>query len=105
MLAADQRVNAWARQLRQAGVAGGMDELRATAYLDLLLGRDSRPSQDPAPGHTGTGHQDGNGTGTPGGPGGAHADRPGGTGPAGGPGCSGQAAGRVAAGRVRVRVA
>jgi Domain of unknown function (DUF222) len=42
VLAADQRVNAWARQLRQAGVQGSMDELRARAYLDLLLNRDSR---------------------------------------------------------------
>jgi hypothetical protein len=41
VLAADQRVNAWARQLRQAGVGGSMDELRARAYLDLLLDRDS----------------------------------------------------------------
>ena len=41
-LAADQRVNAWARQLRQAGVEGSMDELRARAYLDILLNRDSR---------------------------------------------------------------
>ena len=44
VLAADQRVNAWARELRKAGAEGGMDELRAIAYLDLLLGRDSRPS-------------------------------------------------------------
>ena len=43
VLAADQRVNGWARELRRAGVAGSMDELRATAYLDLLLNRDSRP--------------------------------------------------------------
>jgi len=42
VLAADQRVNAWARQLRQAGVEGSMDELRARAYLDILLNRDSR---------------------------------------------------------------
>ncbi len=42
VLAADQRVNAWARELRQAGVEGSMDELRARAYLDILLNRDSR---------------------------------------------------------------
>ncbi len=53
VLAADQRVNGWARQLRQAGVAGSMDELRALAYVDLLLGRDSRPSKNPAPGGSG----------------------------------------------------
>ena len=43
VLAADQRVTAWARQLRQAGLDGGMDQLRARAYLDILLGIDSRP--------------------------------------------------------------
>jgi hypothetical protein len=43
VLAADQRVTAWARQLRKAGLDGTMDQLRARAYLDLLLGTDSRP--------------------------------------------------------------
>jgi hypothetical protein len=43
VLAADQRVTAWARELRKAGVEGGMDALRARAYLDILLGMDSRP--------------------------------------------------------------
>src|SRR6185437_6723831 len=46
VLAADQRIAAWAAELRKAGLEGGMDELRARAYLDLLLGRDSRPHQD-----------------------------------------------------------
>ena len=46
VLAADQRVTWWARQLREAGLAGSLDELRATAYLDLLLGTDSRAGQD-----------------------------------------------------------
>jgi hypothetical protein len=57
VLAADQRVTAWARELRKAGLEGGMDALRARAYLDILLGMDSRPlasrtdgtGQDPAP--------------------------------------------------------
>ena len=31
---------------KAAGLEGGMDELRARAYLDLLLGQDSRPRQD-----------------------------------------------------------
>jgi hypothetical protein len=58
VLAADQRVTAWAKELRKAGVEGGMDALRARAYLDILLGMDSRPfgsradgtcqAQDPA---------------------------------------------------------
>ena len=43
VLAADQRVTAWARELRKAGLDGGMDALRARAYLDILLGTDSRP--------------------------------------------------------------
>jgi hypothetical protein len=47
VLAADQRITAWARQLRAAGLDGSMD-LRARAYLDILLGKDSRPSQPTA---------------------------------------------------------
>ena len=50
VLAADQRITAWARQLRQAGLAGSMDELRARAYLDLLLDQDSRPRPPAADG-------------------------------------------------------
>jgi hypothetical protein len=56
VLAADQRITAWAHELRRAGLEGSMDELRARAYLDLLLGKDSRPlagqeSQPTAPGN------------------------------------------------------
>jgi hypothetical protein len=43
VLAADQRVTAWARELEKAGLDGGMDALRARAFLDILLGMDSRP--------------------------------------------------------------
>ena len=43
VLAADQRVTAWAKELRKAGLDGGMDALRARAFLDILLGMDSRP--------------------------------------------------------------
>jgi len=43
VLAADQRITAWARELKKAGLEGDMDELRARAYLDLLLDKDSRP--------------------------------------------------------------
>ena len=56
VLAADERITAWAGELKAAGLDGGADELRARAYLDLLLGKDSRPGQDedstpaPAPG-------------------------------------------------------
>jgi hypothetical protein len=55
VLAADQRVTAWAKELKRAGLEGGMDALRARAFLDIMLGMDSRPlgskpgmPQDPA---------------------------------------------------------
>ncbi len=61
VLAADQRVTAWAKELKRAGLDGGMDALRARAFLDILLGMDSRPpggkpdggdaSRDPAQRH------------------------------------------------------
>ena len=53
VLAADQRITWWAKQLRNAGLEGDMDQLRALAYLDILLGVDSRPlasGPDRAPG-------------------------------------------------------
>ena len=88
VLAADQRVNAWARELRKAGAGGGMDELRAIAYLDLLLGRDSRPSPGTPPGRSG--HHESDGTDAPG--------RTDSGGPADGePGCSGPQTDRAAA--------
>jgi hypothetical protein len=43
VLAADQQITARAKELRKAGLEGDMDQLRARAYLDLLLGQDSRP--------------------------------------------------------------
>ncbi|MGD0241550.1 MAG: DUF222 domain-containing protein [Streptosporangiaceae bacterium] len=49
VLAADQRITAWARELRKAGLDGDMDVLRARAYLDLLLGKDSRPQPGDGP--------------------------------------------------------
>ena len=42
-------------QLKAAGLEGDMDVLRARAYLDLLLGKDSRPGQDTAGGQDGGG--------------------------------------------------
>ena len=42
-LAADEQITARARDLRAAGLEGDMDQLRARAFLDLLLGTDSRP--------------------------------------------------------------
>ena len=60
-LAADEQITARAEELRAAGLDGDMDQLRARAYLDLLLGKDSRPSQArsgaaPAPGSRGGSH-------------------------------------------------
>jgi len=53
VLAADQRITGWARELRRAGLEGDMDQLRARAYLDLLLGKDSRPSPAEPPADAG----------------------------------------------------
>ena len=54
VLAASQRVTAWAKELKRAGLDGDMDQLRARAYLDILLGTDSRPRPDAAQGTPGT---------------------------------------------------
>ena len=57
VLAADEQITARAKELRKAGLEGDMDQLRARAYLDLLLGKDSRPGpgQDSTPGVTSAG--------------------------------------------------
>jgi Domain of unknown function (DUF222) len=54
VLEADQRITARALSLRDAGLAGSLEELRARAYLDALLGQDSTPGQfpDPTPGQS-----------------------------------------------------
>ncbi len=72
VLAADQRITAWARQLKAAGLKGDMDQLRARAYLDILLGKDSRPRHDTAGGEDGAG-PDSPGGGPGSGPGGGFA--------------------------------
>ena len=90
MLAADQRVTAWAKELRKAGVEGGMDALRARAYLDILLGMDSRP-----PGTTSDGRQ-AQAPAQPPGPALAPGPRPGpGPAPAPAPGPGGPLAGMI----------
>ncbi|HEY2522845.1 MAG TPA: DUF222 domain-containing protein [Streptosporangiaceae bacterium] len=48
VLEADQRLTARALALRAAGLPGPLEELRARAYLDALLGRDSTPRPAPA---------------------------------------------------------
>ena len=66
VLAADQRISARARELKSAGLAGTMDELRARAYLDFLLGRTGLPQPgtsdqgagQPAESTTGPDHPD-----------------------------------------------
>ena len=50
VLAADQRITWWATQLKKAGLDGDMDQLRALAYMDIMLGRDSRPTVPAGPG-------------------------------------------------------
>src|SRR5437667_5584384 len=47
-LAADEQITTRAKELKAAGLEGDMDQLRARAYLDLLLGKDSRPRPDGA---------------------------------------------------------
>ena len=84
VLAADQRISARARDLRSAGVTGTLDELRARAYLDFLLGRDSMPPQPSG--------QPGTASGSPAG------DPPAGNPPAGGPAAGGSPAGGSPAG-------
>ena len=93
VLAADQRISARARQLRSAGLPGTLDELRARAYLDFLLGRDSMPPQP-------SGQPQPASESPAGGPpaGGPPAGNPAGNPPAGGPPAGGPAAGGPPAG-------
>jgi hypothetical protein len=48
VFAVEQRIGWWAGELKQAGLEGGTDEIRARALLDLLLGVDSRPGHSGA---------------------------------------------------------
>ena len=45
-IAADQAITQLALDLRAAGLDGPLDFLRATALMDLVIGRDSRPGDD-----------------------------------------------------------
>ncbi len=47
VIAADKRIDALARQLKAAGIEGSLDQLRARAYVALLVGR---PMPGPVPG-------------------------------------------------------
>ena len=53
VLAADQQLTTRALALRSAGLSGPIEELRARAYLDALLGRDCAPAQPITPPTTG----------------------------------------------------
>ena len=92
VLAADENLTARARQLRAAGVPGGMDELRALAYLGALGGLDPldyavpRGGTGDGTGGTGEGTGGGPGSGGDGGPGGRGPDGPRPGGPGGGAG-------------------
>jgi Domain of unknown function (DUF222) len=44
--AIDQRISWWARQLKKSGAEGSCDQLRARAFTDLMLARDSRPGHE-----------------------------------------------------------
>jgi hypothetical protein len=48
-LAADQSISTRAMDLKAAGVPGTMDQLRVRAYLDALLGQDTRQSLEQQP--------------------------------------------------------
>ena len=97
VLAADQRISARARDLRSAGVTGTLDELRARAYLDFLLGRDSMPP--PPSGQPGTATAPGESPagGSPAG-GSPAGNPPAGNPPAGNPPAGGSPAGNPPAG-------
>src|SRR5205823_2093867 len=97
VLACDQRICWWAGELKKAGLDGGMDELRARAYLDLLLGKDSRPRAPQAAGTDGTAGQDPGDRTADSDSAGGEAQQPPGTGPADGlaGGAAGWFAGRV----------
>ncbi len=49
VLEADQRITERALALRDAGLPGSLEELRARAYLDTLLGQDSSAPTEPTP--------------------------------------------------------
>jgi len=49
VLEADQRITARSLALRDAGLPGSLEVLRARAYLDALLGQDSAPAEAPSP--------------------------------------------------------
>ena len=86
VLEADQHLTDRAHHLREAGQPGTLDELRARAYLDALLGRHPAaptPAGEPAaPGQAGQPAQPG----APAGPGADHQPPP--SGPSAGPGPS-----------------
>ena len=98
VLACDQRIGWWAGELKKAGLDGGMDELRARAYLDLLLNKDSRPRRETTAGGGGDGTGR-DGSGSPGGPPPAGPGAgPAPAGPGAGPAPAGPGAGPVPAG-------
>jgi hypothetical protein len=90
-LAADRIVHARALELKAAGLPGSMDQLRARAYLDVLLGKDSAALTRQEPGTSGTGSPSGSepgspgGSGEPGSPSGSEPGSPGGSGEPGNP--------------------
>jgi HNH endonuclease len=58
VIAADKRIDSLARQLKAAGIEGGLGQLRARAYVALLLGQPLPSRLAAAPRTTGTGAVD-----------------------------------------------
>ena len=86
-LAADQRITAYARELRASGLDGTMDQLRARAFLDFTLGVSSFPPPAGGPGGEDQASRDGSPVRSTGGPGpdDGTGSSPGGPGPGSGP--------------------
>jgi len=84
-VAADKRITAIARALKDAGAPGTLDHLRAAVFVALLAGRDPETLLPPSPGHADGGSEpDRNPAGA-----GAPGDGLGGSGPAGPAGSAG----------------
>jgi hypothetical protein len=99
VLEADQRLTARAQSLRDAGLPGSLEDLRARAYLDTLLGQDSTPPPGPTPGEDSTPGQH------PAPPGSGHPSAaPGAAPPAGDPATPGNISERRLAARVNLTV-
>jgi hypothetical protein len=99
VLAASERLTVRALALREAGVAGGLDELRAMAYLEAFGVLDPLQNTQPPSTGGGSGQRDDDPD-NPGGPGGGNGEGGPGGGGSGGP-CTGGPGGPGGAGAAR----